>query len=276
MKHNQRVTALRQIERLNNMRLASRRDLEDFCLKNKTYLDDMLSELIAMLSPPAKRKKPKYWSDLRPQDVERITKKLRYKSNPYVQLLQMGFVGQELGSVGAEIKEHPRRSYRIRGHGSSWAPKEGTPLTRLEDKRRSLVISFKNDRTRAITKYEFIPDLHPDDAEWTSDDTSEIHVVADRHVITLNKILPSNRILAARLYMEDLEIPVCVYHCAVLRHPRSGPNVVQTCYIGRAVLSRNGGIWISEKAKTPTTAFKDAKAAWTRAMSAIIYTEEKE
>jgi hypothetical protein len=296
LNHTKRVAVLNQIIRLHNMLISSRRDIDTFATKRREHIDEMLATLASTLTPPTKPRH-RHWQDLRPQDQERLIRKLARKAHRNttpIKLRDMGFVGSvdELPTdkiLKAQPMQRPWRS-RFGPSPTPHLPKylnrgdpillpEGTPAERAQEMRHQRLRVFRariTPRPEAhVRDPEFVAGLHPDDACWelTGD---RIHVVASRDICRLNShFSDQHSLLAGNLYLADPEVNTEVWYCARLHFPRKGNPTLDRCYLGRTVLPRSNQVVVTQPYKTGTAPFIAARDTFAGAMSSILYQEEK-
>jgi hypothetical protein len=302
MNTTRRIHLLKQVERLHNRLQASRMTLEDFASSAwKPHVDAALAELaVAALPANYRRHRPRRWADLRPQDKDRLSKRLFNKaaranaqakrSRLHEQLTTLGILDADVrsdiiwGHVTEAARDHRRSTYNMRfprWHGHTLP--EGTPVTRLYAKRLSTLNTYRQDIPRYERLYmlgaEFIAGLHPDDAEWEAvivEDKTWFKPVAAADVIRLAGTFPNQRVLAALPYIDDPETRSEVYYVAYLHLPRKGPPRVERCYLGRQWHPEAKAWWITERFKTGSAAYSQCHAIFATAMSHILYTEAKD
>jgi hypothetical protein len=296
LNHTKRVAILNEIVRLHNMLTASRRDIDTFATKRREHIDEMFAKLAFFLAPKSPRRH-RLWSELRPQDQERLIRKLARKADHVttpVKLRDMGFVGNvgELPTdkiIEAQPNAQPGRS-RYAASPTPHLPKylnrgdpilipQGTPSERVQEMRHQLLRAFRARITPRPGFYvrdpEFVAGLHPDDACWETGEAA-IHVIAARDICALNKhFAGQHSLLAGNLYLSDLEVNTEVWYCARLHFPRKGNPTLDRCYLGRTVLPRTNQVVVTQPYKTGTAPFIVARDTFAGAMSSILYQEEK-
>jgi hypothetical protein len=237
-------------------------------------------------------------TDLRPQDQERLVRKLARKadrSTTPVKLRDMGFVGNvdELPTdkiMEAQPMQRPWRSRRYAASPTPHLPKylnrgdpillpQGSPAERVQEERHKLLRAFRARITPRpdahVRDPEFVAGLHPDDACWETGEAA-IHVIASRDICRLNKhFAGQHSLLAGNLYLADPEVNTEVWYCARLHFPRKGNPTLDRCYLGRTVLPRSNQIVVTQPYKTGTAPFIAARDTFASAMASILYQEEK-
>lgn len=304
---------VREVLRIANVVQMGRGELEDRVRQHKEDIDAILRRVAPHTIAGNKlRRRPKTWSDLRPQDRQRIATKLARKliAKDYddyhldgivnARLLRMGLIDIK-GAADEVLKTKTALSLRS---GSSWQPRrgwstpdnrrrrlpaKGTPTSRLHDKRLALVNGLRTsasyDFRYDMEGLEFVPSLHPDDAEWetrlNAEDVHYYKVVCAREIMALNKLLRQHRPIAATLYLEDDRTKSRVYYGAFLDFPRKGPISVERAYVGLSVLPQGGNRPDIQQTtpvlyKTPVGALKAANDTFGKHMASLIYREGKQ
>jgi hypothetical protein len=311
MNTTKRVKLLREVERLHNMLAASRRPIEEFASGQKQLIDAMLAG-IAREAIPANylKKKPKRWVELRPQDQDRLYKRAfqRAAHDDAVErsLLIRRMVPtldyeDQAGKVYSDFS-HARRFNNVRrnerrfsnnkrplpaylGVRPHYLP-EGTPQRRLKDKRNKVLNiwrhQFPSDHAHSMGQSEFVPNLHPDDAEWNVvryDDNNDKPLVwsavVARDILRLDTLFPARHIMAANLYFDDKDTKSEVYYCAYLYWGRKVAPEVRRGYFGRQYKPDLKKWVVTSAYKTPTGCYNECHAIFNSSMSAILYKEEE-
>jgi hypothetical protein len=294
MNTTRRIELLRQVRRINNMLLGSNKTLEEFASLQKDLIDRSL-EAIALEALPAnyRRRRPRRWSELRPQDQQRLTRKLfRIGANCRARdldrpLRDMGIRDDDLitTAIWDRVTEAARTyTMRFPRHHGHELP-EGTPADRLHAKRLATIDCYRydipSDQRRYIAGAEFVPSLHPDDAEWPltqKDEASEIFfkpvVAAD--VRRLAEFFPNQRVLATQPYLEDPDTKSAVYYVAYLHIARKSTPRVERCYMGRQWNPETKAWVITERCRSGAAAYTQCHAIFNEAVSRLIHQEAQD
>lgn len=306
MNQTQRVKLVREVLRIANVANRGHGSLEDNVRVNKEAIDSILRTIALKAIPRNKlRRRPRIWADLRPQDKERIVNKLARKClrrgtrhHCHHRSQRMGFI-DTIAELRDQVEDRMRtlqRTYPSRIADNFWTidrggrlPKEGTPTTRLDTMRRSLLNTWRFETgtgyRNPIKLLEFCTYIHPDDVEWQryegdpDIDKAEFvyRVVCSREVLKLSKLFPGLRPLAANLYLEDEKTKSRVYYAAFLEMPPKKCPYVRTAFIARARLPRQGTSMADYTTtalyKTPAGALKAANDIYGLHMAQFLYKE---
>lgn len=298
-----RIKMIKEAIRLANMVQRGRGELEDQVRRNKEDIDYILAGMARHTIPRCLlRKRPRLWSDLRPQDQARIVNKLARKAirldiiysldDMVRNQLKCGIVGpleEAFTQVSQRAKGLSGRTHRL--EHSPWClrvgkrlTKEGTPTTRLDKLRRSMIDHWRYDVAlgycNPIGKVEFYADIHPDDVEWYrhpigegKEDNAAYIVICSRQILKLSKLFLGYKPLAANLYLKDEATASEVYYAAFLETPRKAPPTITRAYIGVAHLPRKKKPSLTSLYKTAAGALKAANNLYGHHMASLIYKE---